>query len=143
MGIKKISKRLAKLGRKASQSLGKGGKAWVEEVFEAAMGVIEDELRKKGAKGAKAGAARPGAKPGAGSLARPARRPATPVSRKKLAAPRKTGAGIAAKRPAKPAARARPAAAARRGSKAPLAAATVEGLAPETEAGPLADQPVN
>lgn len=139
MGIKKISKRLAKLGRKASQSLGKGGKAWVEEVFEAAMGVIEDELRKKGAKGAKAGAA----KPGAGSPARPARRPAAPASRKKLAAPRKTDSGIAAKRPAKPAARARPAAVARRGSKAPLAAATVEGLAPATQAEHLADQPVN
>jgi hypothetical protein len=139
MGIKKISKRLAKLGRKASQSLGKGGKAWVEEVFEAAMGVIEDELRKKGAKGAKPGAA----KPGAGSPARPARRPAAQASRKKLAAPRKTGSGIAAKRAAKPAARARPAVAARRGSKAPLAAATAGGLAPETEAGPLADQPVN
>lgn len=139
MGIKKISKRLAKLGRKASQSLGKGGKAWVEEVFEAAMGVIEDELRKKGAKGAKAGAA----KPGAGSPARPARRPAAPASRKKLAATRKTGSGTAAKRTAKPATRARPATVARRGSKAPLAASTVEGLAPATQAEHLADQPVN
>ncbi|HEX8909705.1 MAG TPA: hypothetical protein VF805_10915 [Anaeromyxobacteraceae bacterium] len=136
MGIKKMSKRLAKLGRKASQSLGKGGKAWVEEVFEAAMGVIEDELRKKGAK---ARAAKPGAaKPGAGSPARAARRPAANTRRKKLAAPRKT-----AKRTAKPVARARPAAVARRGSKAPLAASTVEGLAPVTQAEHLADQPVN
>jgi hypothetical protein len=142
MGIKKISKRLAKLGRKASQSLGKGGKAWVEEVFEAAVGVIEDELRKKGAKGAKAGAAK-AAKPRAGSPARPARRPAAQASRKKLAAPRKTGSGAAAKRPAKPATRARPAAVARRGSKAPLAASTAEGLAPATQAEHLADQPIN
>jgi hypothetical protein len=34
MGIKKISKRLAKVGRKASERLGDGGKKWVEAVFE-------------------------------------------------------------------------------------------------------------
>ena len=59
MGIKKTAKRLAKLGRTATRSLGKGGKKWVEAVFETAIGVIEDELRKKGAKPVKAKAASP------------------------------------------------------------------------------------
>jgi len=47
MGIKKSGKRLLKLGRKAARELGKGGKAWVEKVFQTACGVIEEELGRK------------------------------------------------------------------------------------------------
>jgi len=47
MGIKKARRRLVKLGRKASTVLGKGGKKWVEAVFETASGILEDEIRKK------------------------------------------------------------------------------------------------
>src|SRR6266487_4093954 len=94
MGIKKISKRLAKVGRKASESLGEGGKKWVEAVFETAIGVIEDELRKKVELGKKA--AKP-AKTAAASPGVPPRRRAAPAARKAAVAPRKKGAKPAKK----------------------------------------------
>jgi hypothetical protein len=132
MGIKKTAKRLAKLGRTATRSLGKGGKKWVEAVFETAIGVIEDELRKKGAKPVKAKAASPELPP---------RRPASPTSRKKEAAPRKKGAKLAKKRIPTPVRRpARPAAAKRRGSESATAQAPPEKPSPQLRSDHLEDQ---
>jgi hypothetical protein len=121
MGIKKISKRLAKVGRKASESLGGGGKKWVEAVFETASGGIEDELRKKVELGKKV--AKP-ARTAAASPGVPPRRPAAPAARKVAAAPRKKRAKPAKKRTSMPPRRpSRPAAATRGGSGPVLASA--------------------
>lgn len=121
MGLKKITKRLAKVGRKATARLGEGGKKWVEAVFETAIGVIEEELRKKvelGKKGAKP-AKTPAASPGI-----PSGRPATPVARKAAAAPRKKVTKAAKKRtPVRARRPTRPAAATRGGSEPALAPA--------------------
>jgi hypothetical protein len=131
MGIKKTAKRLAKLGRTATRSLGKGGKKWVEAVFETAIGVIEDELRKKGAKPAKEKAASPELPP---------RRPASPTSRKAEApAPKKT-TRLAKKRIPTPRRRPAPSAAAKRGSRADLAQAPPERLSPQLQSDHLKDQ---
>jgi len=97
MGIKKLSKKLLRLGRKANKDLGTSGKPWVEAVFETAIGVIEDQLHKRGAEPAKA------------PKARPRRRPRRPLVRRKAGPePRKTVAKLATKpgasreRPARP-----------------------------------------
>jgi hypothetical protein len=44
MTIKKAGRRLVKLGKKASKALGKGGRKWVEAVFETASGILEAEM---------------------------------------------------------------------------------------------------
>ena len=119
MGIKKISKRLAKVGRKASESLGQGGKKWVEAVFETAIGVIEDQLRKKVELGKKA--AKP-AKMAAASPGVPPRRPAAPAAPKAAVAPRKKGAKPAKKRKSTHARRPSRPAAATRGESEPVLA---------------------
>jgi len=102
MGIKKISKRLAKVGRKASERLGEGGKKWVEAVFETAIGVIEEELRKKTAKPARTPAAGPAAPPR--KPAAPAARKAVAMPRKKVTTPAKKKTSTSGRRPARAAA---------------------------------------
>lgn len=92
MGIKKLGRRLEKLARKARLDLGKGGKEWVEAVYRTAIGVIEDELRKK---------ARPARKPGAS----PDRRSGRPVASRSVSTEsRKTGKPAVARerRPPRP-----------------------------------------
>ncbi|HEX7487515.1 MAG TPA: hypothetical protein VF341_01310 [Anaeromyxobacteraceae bacterium] len=131
MGIKKTSKRLAKLGRTATRSLGKGGKKWVEAVFETAIGVIEDELRKKGAKPAKAKDASPELPP---------RRPAPPTRRKAEATAPKKSTSLAKKRITTPRRRPAPSAAAKRGSRTDLAQAPPERLSPLLQSDRLKDQ---
>jgi hypothetical protein len=53
MGIKKIGKKLMKIGKKAGKSLGKGGSEFVESVLQTAIGTLETELEKRGATSAK------------------------------------------------------------------------------------------
>jgi hypothetical protein len=90
MGIKKLSKKLVKLGRKAST--GKSGKRWVEAVFETAIGVIEERVQKRGGK------PETPSKPGAGR--RP--RAAAPARRKAAAEPRKPAAKLSEERARSP-----------------------------------------
>jgi hypothetical protein len=90
MGIKKLSKKLVKLGRKAST--GKSGKRWVEAVFETAIGVIEERVQKRGVKPEKP------SKPGAGRRTRAA----APARRKAAAEPRKPAGKLSEERARSP-----------------------------------------
>ncbi len=69
MGIKKIGKKLMKIGKRAGKRLGKGGSEFVETVLQTAIGTLETELKKRGATSGK--------KPGAQVARQPERsRPA-------------------------------------------------------------------
>lgn len=50
MGIKKLSRKLAKLARKAAKGTGEESRRWVEAVFETAIGVVEERLQDARAK---------------------------------------------------------------------------------------------
>jgi len=120
MGLKKDGKRLVKVGRKAARDLGKGGKAWVGNVFRVALGVIEDEVKRSGKGAARTPAKRTATVSTKVAMKKPAvvaaKRPATASTR---VATKKPATG-ATKRPPKrrsqartrpaPASRARPAA---------------------------------
>ena len=101
MGMKRSGKRLLNVGRKAARKLGKGGKAWVDKVFQTARQVIEDELEKSGKEAARgrSTAARPGrgakastgqakATPTEPARRRGAKRPQATVKRRTVAAKR-------------------------------------------------------
>ena len=85
MSIKKLGKKLVKLGRKASKGAGKDGKRWVKAVFETAIGVIEERIEQRPTSPAKTPRTSPG---------RAVRRSAAPVRRKAAAGRRKTGAKL-------------------------------------------------
>ncbi len=48
MGMKKVGKRLLKLGQKTAKTLGKEGRKRVEELFSTAIEKLEHELQEKG-----------------------------------------------------------------------------------------------
>jgi hypothetical protein len=72
MGMKKSGKRLLKLGQRAARELGKGGKEWVEKVFQTACGVIEEELGRKDKETARKRAAPASRSGGTKSVGQPA-----------------------------------------------------------------------
>ncbi|OFX20220.1 MAG: hypothetical protein A2V77_16575 [Anaeromyxobacter sp. RBG_16_69_14] len=97
MGIKKIGKKLMKIGKKSARSLGKGGSEFVEAVLQTAIGVLETELKKKGAPSARKTRVRAAAAPAKSRSARQpmaqegvkpgaARRPQGPASTRGRAA---------------------------------------------------------